>query len=155
MIQNDSTVSDWRLISSLWHPCWRRWFPNTPFRSTVFTLHCWARAVFLSVASILPLHSETSHYHTRGRNLNISWTRCADIDWAEDICPVLSTLFTPISCCWAHLCWQRHRCEVVILSVPLRFNYFYSQCGLWGAGTTSILHFHVESLTQGRRLTST
>lgn len=39
-----------------------------------------ACAVFATVASILQLHSETSHYHTRGRHLNILWTRCADID---------------------------------------------------------------------------
>lgn len=82
-----------------------------------------------------------------GRHLNISRTRCIEIDWAEDICPVLSTLFTPISCGWAHLCWQRTRWEIVIQSVPLRFNYFYPQCGFC---MTSLLHFHIESFMQHR-----
>lgn len=166
MIQNDFTLSGWRLISSSWHPCWRRWFPNTPFRSTVFTLLSkpqtqfvsGACSVFAIVASILQQHSETSHRHTQWRHLNISWTRCAEIDWAEDICPVLSTLFTPISCGWAHLCWQRTRWEIVICSILLRFNYFYPCCEFFGAGMTSLLHFHAESFIQRRqswRLTST
>lgn len=156
MIQNDSAVSDWRLISSPWHPCWRGWFPNT--RSEAQCLRCAANRkltfcqacfVFATAASILKLHSETSHY-THGCHLNISWTRCADIDWAEDICPVLSTLFTPIFCGWAHLCWQRTRWEVVIWSVPLRFNYFYPHCAFCGAEMTSLLHFHAESFIQHR-----
>lgn len=74
------------------------------------------------VASVLQLHSETSHYHSHGCHLNISWTRCADIDWAEGICHVLSTLFTQTSCGRAHLCWQRTRWEDVIQSVLLRFS---------------------------------
>lgn len=118
------------------------------------TFTCRARAVFATVASIPPAHSETSHQRTRGCHLNISWTRCADIDWTEDICHVPSTLFTPVSCGRAHLCWQRTRWWDVIQSVPLRFNYFYPHCGLCGAGMTSLLHFHVESFTApGRRLT--
>lgn len=110
----------------------------------------WACSVFATVASILQQHSETSHYHTQWRHLNILWTRCAEIDWAEDICPVLSTLFTPISRGWAHLCWQRTRWEIVIRSVLLRFNYFYPRCEFSGAGMTSLLHFHVESFIHRR-----
>lgn len=113
----------------------------------------WACAVFAVVASTLQLHSETSHYHTHGRHLNILWTRCADIDWAEDICHMRSTLFTHISCGWAHLCWQRTRWEVVIWSVPPQIQLFLSPLWLvWlcGAGMTSLLHFHVESFIQHR-----
>lgn len=92
-----------------------------------------------------------------GRHLNISWRRCIDIDWAEDICNALSTLFTSVSCGRAHLCWQRTGWEDVIPSVPLTFNYFYPHCGLGSAGMTSLLHFHLESFIQrrDRRLTST
>lgn len=50
----------------------------------------WECAVFATVASILQLHSETLHHHTHGCHLNILWTRCADIDWAENIHHALS-----------------------------------------------------------------
>lgn len=61
---------------------------------------------------------------------------------------MLPTLFTPISCGRAHLCWQRTRWDIAIRSEPLRFTYFYPRRGFCGAEMTSLLHFHVESFRQ-------
>ena len=105
--------------------------------------------VLASEAAALLLHSpETSHRCTRGRHLNISWTRCAEIDWAEEICPARSALFTPISRFWAHLCWQRTRREIVIRSVPLRFNYFYPTVD------SAVLEWHHSSISMLNHLYS-
>lgn len=82
---------------------------------------------------------KTSHHR-----LNISWTRCGDIDWAEGSCHEPSPLFTPFSRGWAHLCWQRTRQMDVIQS---HIQLFLSLLCRW---VTSLLHFHGESFIRCR-----
>lgn len=56
--QNDSTVSDWRLISSRRHPRWRGWFFQTQRRSGARCL-CRALDCVGSCILFLQLHSRT------------------------------------------------------------------------------------------------
>lgn len=94
-----------------------------------------------SIRPAAALMDAISIFHGRGAPI---------LTGAEGICHVRSTLFSPISCGRAHLCWQRTRWEDVIQSVLLRFNYFYPRFGFCGAGMTSLLHFHVESFIRRR-----
>lgn len=94
---NDSTVSDWSLISSPWHPCWRGGFPNTPVRKhrvygalqTAGSHSTGPGAVFATAAFHPAAYTlkPPTHCRTPGRHLNISWPRCADIDWGWGYLP--------------------------------------------------------------------